>query len=129
MGLEDSTYQSRFGTTLCTFAQNGTYSAVVQLNGRLAALYADPADFARGAAGSITFRASASSSGTGHPVQTNDGTVLRVLAFATGQFYQFGEDRFTTIGLGPYLRLQMGTDGTATAASGGTVVLITQSGS
>lgn len=114
---------------VATFAQNGTYSSVVQLNGKLVALYAEPADFARGAAGSITFRASLSPTGTGYPVQTNDGTVLRVLAFATGQFYQFGEDRFTTIGVGPYTRLQMGTDGTATAAAGGTIILVTQAGS
>ena len=125
----DTSFSPRLGTVLATFAQNGTYSAVAQLNGRLVGLYADPADFARGAAGSITFRASASPTGTGHPVQTNDGTALRVLAFATGIFYQFGEDRFTTIGLGPFVRLQMGTDGTATAAAGGTVVLVTQAGS
>lgn len=125
MPASDNQWSSRWGTALATFAQNGTYSSVVQLNGRLAALYADPSDFARGAAGSITFRASYNASGTGHPVQTNDGTVLRVLAFATGQFYIFGEGRWPTAGMG-YVRLQMGTDGTATAASGGTVVLITE---
>ena len=125
----DNVFSPRLGTVLCTFAQNGTYSSVVQLNGKLVGLYAEPADFARGAAGSITFRASASPSGTGHPVQTNDGTVQRVLAFATGIFYQFGEDRFTTVAMGPFVRLQMGTDGTATAAAGGTIVLLTQAGS
>lgn len=120
----DNQFQPRLGTTLATFAQNGTYSAAVQLNGRLVALYAEPSGFARGAAGSITFRSSWDSAGTGYPVQTNDGTALRVLAFATGQYYQFGEGRFTTDGLGGFVRLQMGTDGTATAAAGGTVVLI-----
>jgi hypothetical protein len=121
----DSQFQPNFGTALATFAQNGTYSGAIQLNGRLVGLYAEPADFARGAAGSITFRSSWNPAGTGYPVQTNDGTVLRVLAFATGQFYTFGEPRWPTAGL-EYLRLQMGTDGTATAASGGTIVLITE---
>lgn len=122
----DTQFAPRLGTVLATFAQNGTFSSVVQLNGRLVGLYAEPSDFARGAAGSITFRASLSPSGTGYPVQTNDGTVLRVLAFATGQYYSFGEERFTTVGLGPYTRLQMGTDGTATAAGGGTIILVTE---
>lgn len=125
----DNQWQARLGTVLATFAQNGTYSAVAELNGKLVGLYAEPTDFARGAAGSITFRSSFSPTGTGYPVQTNDGTVQRVLAFATGIFYQFGEDRFTTSGLGRYVRLQMGTDGTATAAAGGTIILITQAGS
>lgn len=124
---DDFQWQPRLGTALCTFAQNGTYSAVVQISGRLVGLYAEPADFARGAAGSITFRSSFNPSGTGYPVQTNDGTALRVLAFATGQIYSFGEDRFTTLALGPYVRLQMGTDGTATGATGGTIILLTES--
>lgn len=125
----DTQFQPRLGTVLATFAQSGTYSSVVQLNGRLVGLYAEPADFARGAAGSITFRASLSPTGTGYPVQTNDGTTLRVLAFATGIYFGFGEDRFTTTALGAYTRLQMGTDGTATAAAGGTIILVTQAGS
>lgn len=121
----DMQFAPRLGTIHATFAQNGTYSAVVQLNGRLVGLYAEPADFARGAAGSITFRSSFNPTGTGYPVQTNDGTTQRVLAFATGQYYGFGEDRFTTVAMGPFVRLQMGTDGTATAAAGGTIVLVT----
>lgn len=121
----DNQFQPTWGTALATFAQNGTYSSVVQLNGRLVGLYAEPADFARGAAGSITFRSSLSPTGTGYPVQTNDGTTLRVLAFATGQYYLFGEPRWPTAGLA-FVRLQVGTDGTATAAGGGTIVLITE---
>lgn len=128
MPQEDITFQPRLGTVLATFAQNGTYSSAVQLNGRLVGLVSD--DFPSAAAGSITFRASMSSTGTGHAVQTNDGTALRVLAWSSAMYVQFGEDRFTTAALGvpAFVRLQLGTAGTATAASGGTIVLITQAG-
>ena len=119
----DSEFQTNYGTALATFAQSGTYSDWVQLNGRLAALYADA--FPSAAVGSITFRGAWGASGTGHPVQTNDGTVLRVLAWGSAQFVTFGEPRWPTTGLG-YVRLQLGTAGTATAAGGGTIVLITE---
>lgn len=123
----DTQFSPRLGTVLATFAQRGTYSAVVQLSGKLVALYSD--DFPSDAAGSITFRASLSPTGTGHPVQTNDGTALRVLAWSSAVYVQFGEDRFTTAGLGAYTRLQVGTAGTATSAAGGTIILVTQAGS
>jgi len=121
--MHDSEFQSRRGTVLATFAQNGTYSAWVPLNGRLVGLYSDA--FPSAAAGSITFRANWSATGTGHPVQTNDGTVLRVLAWGSEQFVQFGDPRWPTSALG-YVMLQLGTAGTATAAAGGTIVLITE---
>ena len=121
----DIEFQPRLGTTLATFAHGGTYSEWVQLNGRLVALYADAARFVPVAAGSITFRASWGASGTGYPVQTNDGTVLKVLAFSTAQYFQFGESRWPTTGLG-YTRLQLQAEGTPSTAIGGTVVLITE---
>jgi hypothetical protein len=121
----DSQFQPHYGTALATFAQGGTYSEWVQLNGRLVGLYADASFFVPVAAGSITFRASWGASGTGHPVQTNDGTVLRVLAFSTAQYTTFGEGRWTTLSLG-YTRLQLQSAGTPSTAAGGTIVLITE---
>lgn len=125
MPNNDNQFQSRLGTTLATFAQGGTYSDWVQLNGRLVALYADAARFVPVAAGSITFRASWGASGTGYPVQTNDGTVLKVLAFSTAIYAVFGEARWPTSGIG-FTRLQLQADGTASTAAGGTFVLITE---
>lgn len=125
MPNNDNQFQSRLGTTTATFAQGGTYSDWVQLNGRLVALYADAARFVPVAAGSITFRASWGASGTGYPVQTNDGTVLKVLAFSTAIYAVFGEPRWPTSGIG-FTRLQLQADGTASTAAGGTFVLITE---
>jgi hypothetical protein len=119
----DSEYQPRYGTALATFAHGGTYSDWVQLNGQLVALYSET--FPIVAAGSLTFRSSWGASGTGQPVQTNDGTVLRVLAWGTEGYYTFGEDRFNTRGIS-YLRVQTQAAGTAGAAAGGTIVLVTE---
>lgn len=122
---DDNQFAPRLGTVLATFAQGGTYSDWLQLNGRLVALYADAARFVPVAAGSITFRASWDTSGTGYPVQTNDGTVLKVLAFSTAQYHIFGEPRWPTAGLS-YTRLQLQAEGTPSTAAGGTIVLVTE---
>ena len=118
----DVQFQPRLGTALATFTQTGTYSAQVQLSGRLVALYSDnyPA-----AAGSIDFRASYTPGGTGYKVQTPDGTVLKLSAFGSGTFYSIGNTPMFTQPLG-FVTLQVGTAGTTAAAAGGTIVLVTE---
>lgn len=118
---EPTQFQDPRGTALATFTQTGTYSNIIDMGGmRLTGMYSD--NFPS-AAGSITFRSSWNPSGTGHPVQTNDGTVLRVLAFGSGTFYQFGESRWPTAPM-HYITMQIGTAGTTGVAAGGTIVLI-----
>jgi hypothetical protein len=118
----DSQFQPRLGTALATFAQTGTYSNQLQLNGRLVGLYSDnwPS-----AAGSIDFRTSWTPGGTGHRVQTPDGTVLKLAAFGSGTSYSIGNSPMFTAPLG-YTTLQIGTAGTAGVAAGGTIVLVTE---
>jgi hypothetical protein len=118
---ETTSFQDTRGTALATFTQTGTYSNVIDMGGmRITALYSD--NFPS-AAGSITFRSSWSPTGTGYPVQTNDGTALKVLAFGSGTFYQFGEGRFPTTAM-HYITMQIGTAGTTGVAAGGTIVVI-----
>lgn len=116
-----SQFQPTWGTALATFTQTGTYSAPIQLNRQLVGLYSDnyPA-----AAGSIVIRASASPTGTGYPVQTSDGTVLKVLAVGSGTFYSFNTLN-APVPVLPFVVLQVGTAGTAGVAGGGTIVLVT----
>ena len=116
----DQDFQSRLGTALATFAQNGTLSQRVLLSGRLVGLYSDNYPVA---AGSIDFYSSFNASGTGYPVQTPDGTVLKLPAFGAGTLYSFGQNPQYTQPLG-FLGLRVGTAGTATTAVGGTIVLI-----
>lgn len=118
----DQDFQSRLGTALATFTQRGTFSGLVQVNGRLVGLYSDnyPA-----AAGSIDFYSAYQPSGTGYPVQSFDGTVLKLSAFGSGTFYSFGNAPMITQPLG-YIGLRVGTAGTAGAAAGGTIVLVTE---
>lgn len=120
----DNQFQSVRGTALATFTQTGTYSAAVQINGWLVGAYSDTWP---GAAGSVTFRASWSPGGTGYPVQTLDGTVLKITPFGSGTFYSLGHAPWNTAPL-EYLRVQVGTAGTAGVAAGGTIVLITAAG-
>lgn len=117
----DTEFQARLGTALATFAAGGTYSAQLQLNGRLIGLYSDNFPVAPG---SITFRASYTPAGTGYPVQTADGTVLKVLAFGSGTYYQMNTSPWTTQGL-MFTTLQIPAGGT-TGAGGGTIVLVTE---
>lgn len=117
-----SDFQNGKGTAQATFTQNGTYSAPVDLGGGwLVGCYSDNWP---GAAGSLTFRASWSPSGTGYPVQTLDGTVLRVLSSGSGTFNSLGHAPWVTAPL-QYVVLQIGTAGTAGVAAGGTYVLVT----
>lgn len=110
------------GTVLATFTQTGTYSAAVDLGGGwLVGCYSDNWP---GAAGSFTLRASWSASGTGYPVQTLDGTALRILSTGSGTFNTMGHAPWITAPL-QYVMLQVGTAGTAGIAGGGTVVLVT----
>lgn len=119
-----SEFQTTRGTVLATFTQTGTYSgtAVDLGGGWLVGCYSDnyPA-----AAGSILFRSSYAPTGTGWPVQTLDGTVLKVLAFGSGTFYTFGHAPWITAPI-QYVTLQIGTAGTAGVAAGGTIVLVTE---
>lgn len=118
----DAQFTPRLGTALATFTQTGTYSAQVQLNGRLVALYSD--NFPS-AAGSIDFRAAWTPGGTGYKAQTPDGTVLKLAAFGSGTYYSIGNTPLFTQALG-YTTLHIGTAGTAGVAAGGTIVLVTE---
>ena len=115
-------FQVTRGTVLATFTQTGTYSTTVDIGGGwLMGAYSDnyPA-----AAGSFVVRSSWSASGTGYPVQTVDGTVLRMQSFGSGTFYTLGHSPWITAPLN-YVTLQVGTAGTSGVAAGGTIVLIT----
>jgi hypothetical protein len=117
-----SDFQTTRGTALATFTQTGTYSAAVDLGGGwLVGCYSDNWP---GGAGSFTVRASWNASGTGYPVQTVDGTVLRILSTGSGTFNSLGHAPWNTAPL-QYVTLQVGTAGTAGIAAGGTVVLVT----
>lgn len=78
------------------------------------------------AVGSFIIRSSWTPTGTGYPVQTVDGTLLRIPGFGSGTFYSLGHAPWNTAPLG-YVTLQIGTGnaGTPGIAAGGTVVLIT----
>ena len=123
----DNEFQPGWGTTLATFSQTGTYSAPIPLSKRIQALYSS--DFPA-AAGSITFRASASPTGTGYPIVTEGpvaavgGTILKVLSFGSGTYYDLSA-ALIPLPYIPYLVLQVGTAGTAGVAAGGTIVLVT----
>lgn len=116
-------FQSTRGTVLATFTQTGTYSAAIDLGGGwLVGCYSD--NFPS-AAGSLTFRSSWNASGSGYPVQTADGTALKVLSFGSGTFYSIGYAPWITAPV-QYCVVQLGTAGTAGVAAGGTIVLITE---
>ena len=116
----DQDYAPRLGTAVATFSQRGTFSGLTQLSGRLVGLYSP--DYPA-AAGSIDFYSSYQPSGTGYPVQSFDGTIMKLSAFGSGTFYTIGATPMLTQGLG-YLGLRVGTAGTAGIAAGGTIVLI-----
>lgn len=119
---QSSEFQNTRGTVLATFTQTGTYSAPVDLGGGwLVGAYSDNWPTA---VGSLTFRASWSAAGTGYPVQSADGTLLRVNPFGSGTFCTIGAAPYITAPL-QYVTVQIGTAGTAGAAGGGTIVLIT----
>jgi hypothetical protein len=113
-------FQNAYGTVLATFAVNGTYSAVVETRGMaVMGLYVSGALGSN--AGSATFRASASPTGTGFPVHTEAGALYRLNPFATGTYYQITAGSLV---FAPYLRIEVGTGGTPGHAAGGTVVLV-----
>lgn len=118
----DQDFQPRLGTALATFTQRGTFSGLTQVSGRLVGFYSDnyPA-----AAGSIDFYAAYTPNGTGYPVQTWDGTVMKIAAFGSGTFYSIGASPMLTQALG-YVGLRVGTAGTAGVSQGGTIVLVTE---
>ena len=119
---ESNQFNSTRGTVLATFTQTGTYSAPVDLGGGwLVGAYSDNWG---GVAGSIVIRASWSPTGTGYPVQTVDGTVLKILNSGSGTYNTLGHAPWNTAPL-QYIILQVGTAGTAIAAAGGTFVLVT----
>lgn len=115
-----SEFQSRRGTVAVTFTQTGTYSSIIDLAGlRLVGAFSPAWP---GAAGSVTFRSSLDPSGTGYPVTTEGQVLYRLNPFGSATFYAL------TPGSAPiaaqYLRLEVGTGGTAGVAGGGTIVLI-----
>lgn len=117
----DNQFQPQWGTVLATFTQTGTYSSIVPLSKKIHAVYSD--NFPS-AAGSIVWRASASPTGTGWPIQTGDGTALKTLAFGSGTYYSFNALN-SPVPFIPYAVLQIGTAGTAAVAAGGTIVIVT----
>ncbi len=119
MPPSSASYQNTSGTAVATFAQNGTFSSIVDMGGLvLAGIYAD----AWTGAAPISFRGLANASGTGYPLTTTDGTAVALAAFGAGTFYTFPRSQ-QPFGV-QYLILQVGTAGTATGAAGGTFVLI-----
>ncbi len=118
-----SDFQNGKGTAQAFFTQNGTYSSIVDLGGGwLTGMYSDNWP---GAAGSVVIRGvSWSQSGTGYPVQTLDGTVLKILNSGSGTYNTMGHSPWITAPI-QYCILQVGTIGTAGIAAGGTIVLIT----
>lgn len=116
-----SDFQTTRGTVLAIFAQNGTYSNMVDLGGGWL-VGAFSADWP-GAAGSFVVRSSWNPGGTGHPVQTTDGTILRIASSGSGTFNTLGHAPWNTAAL-QYVTLQVGTAGTV-ASGGGTFVLVT----
>lgn len=117
-------FQTTRGTVLATFTQTGTYSGMIDLGGGwLVGVFSGnwPST-----AGTIDFLSSYLPSGTGFPVQTLDGTVLRTGAFGSGSFFTLGHAPWNTAPL-QYVNLRIGTAGTAGVAAGGTIVLITAS--
>lgn len=110
------------GTVVATFANTGTYSTTVDIGGGwLIGVYSDNWP---GAAGSITFRNSWNPSGTGYPVQSPDGTALKIVTWGSAQFFSMGAAPWNTSPL-QYVTLQVANAGTAGIAAGGTVVLVT----
>lgn len=119
---ESNQFQVSRGTVLATFTQTGTYSNMVDLGGGwLTGMYSNTWP---SAAGSISLRASWNPAGTGEPIQTVDGTALKVLSFGSGTFYTLGHAPWNTAPIN-YVTLQIGTAGTAGVAGGGTIILIT----
>lgn len=115
-------FQNTRGTVQAFFTQGGTYSNNIDLGGGwLVGMYSDnyPA-----AVGSVTFRATWNPAGTGMPVQTLDGTVLKVVPFGSGTFYSLGHAPWNTSPM-QYCIVQVPAAGTPGVAAGGTIVLIT----
>lgn len=121
---QSNEYQTTRGSVLATFTQTGTYSgtAIDLGGGWLVGCYSDNWPTA---AGSLTFRASFSQTGAGYPIQTADGTALKVLSFGSGTFYTLGHAPWVTAAA-QWITVQIGTAGTAGVAAGGTIVLITE---
>ena len=121
--MNSSDVQNGKGTALATFTQGGTYSNIVDLGGGwLTGMYSENWP---GAAGSVFFRGvSWSQSGTGYPVQTADGTALKILSFGSGTFITMGHSPWITAPL-QYTIVPVAAGGTAGVAAGGTMVLIT----
>lgn len=117
-----SDYQNTRGTVQAFFANTGTYSSPIDLGGGwLVGAYSDNWP---GGAGSFVVRSSWSPSGSGYPVQTVDGTILKILNSGSGTMNTLGHAPWNTAPL-QYITLQVGTAGTAGIAAGGTFVLIT----
>lgn len=128
--MEDATsFQNTRGTVLATFTQTGTYSSAINLGGgNLVGLVSLNWP---GAVGTLFFRGGvdATLTGTQHPVVFQSGkanapgTIGGVLAFGSGTFYHL--DPLFTEGL-QYIRLEVGTAGTAGIAAGGTIICVTR---
>jgi hypothetical protein len=110
------------GTVLATFTQGGTYSTTVDLGGGwLVGAYSDNWP---GGAGSVSFRNSWNPSGTGYPVQSPDGTALKIVSWGSAQFFSLGAAPWNTAPL-QYVTVHLPAAGTAGIAAGGTIVLVT----
>ena len=120
--MNASDVQNGKGTALAVFPQGGTYSNIVDLGGGwLTGMYSDNWP---GVAGSVFFRGVPwSQSGTGYPVQTADGTVLKILNFGSGTFVTMGNSPWITAPI-QYVIVQVAAGGTA-GIGGGTIVLVT----
>jgi hypothetical protein len=115
-----SDFQSTLGTVAVTFSQTGTYSSVADMGG-MALVGAYSPNYPT-AAGSLTFRASPSATGTGFPLANEAGVALRINPFGSGTYYTFQPG--SIVQAAQFLIVQVGTAGTTAAAGGGTVILI-----
>ena len=113
-------YQSRRGTVAVTFTQTGTFSSWADMGGL--DLVGIVAPTWPSAAGSLTFRAALDASGTGLPLTNEAGAPYRVTPFGSGTYYNLTPG--SVVNCAPFLRVELGTAGTAGVAAGGTIILV-----
>jgi len=106
------------GSTVATFAANGTFSAPVDLNGQRLVAAAAP-DWP-GASGTFVLHGQLTASGTGAPLHSGVTGPIRG-TLGPGLWCELGDVRGV-----PLVRLVIGTAGTCPGPGGGSVALFTR---